>query len=162
MTPDYAKTKSIQYLALDVTTVTRGVVAHGVNCQGIMGSGAALAIRNQWLAAYEQYKKLCDAASDKGDLLKTVQIVPVGEDLYVANLFTQIYYGYDGRKYAELAAVKSALEIGLRKAQSLGLPYYMVKVGCQRGGLDWERDVEPFVQHLTNKYPDTDLYVCDL
>ncbi len=154
--------KQITYVAMDITSIARGVVAHGCNCQGVMGSGVALAIREKWPSIYEPYKQLCAGFEDKSKLLKTCQVLHVTDDIYVANLFTQETYGYDGKKYAELSAVKYGLEMAVRAAKSLDLPLYTVKVGSVRGGLDWIEDVEPFVLHLVNKYPEVEIFVCDL
>lgn len=92
----------------DVTAPIRGIIGHGVNCQGVMGSGVALAIRNKFPKAYEEYKTLCDNTVDKRDLLGTVQLVQINADLYIANMFTQFTFGGDGKKYASLQAVRDA------------------------------------------------------
>lgn len=92
----------------DVTAPIRGIIGHGVNCQGVMGSGVALAIRNKFPKAYDEYKALCDATADKRNLLGTVQLVQINEDLYIANMFTQFSFGGDGKKYASLSAVRDA------------------------------------------------------
>ena len=92
----------------DVTTPIRGIIGHGVNCQGVMGSGVALAIRNKFPKAYQEYLALCDATADKRNLLGTVQLVQITDELYVANMFTQFSFGGDGKKYASLSAVRDA------------------------------------------------------
>jgi ribosome-binding factor A len=92
----------------DVTAPIRGIIGHGVNCQGVMGSGVAWAIRNKFPKAYEEYKTLCDNTVDKRDLLGTVQLVQITDDLYIANMFTQFTFGGDGKKYASLQAVRDA------------------------------------------------------
>lgn len=48
----------VTYIVMDITTATRGIVVHGVNCQGVMGSGVALAIRTKWPQIFESYKKI--------------------------------------------------------------------------------------------------------
>ena len=92
----------------DVTAPIRGIIGHGVNCQGVMGSGVAWAIRNKFPKAYEEYKALCDATPNKHDLLGTVQLVQISDDLYIANMFTQFSFGGDGQVYASLDAVNGA------------------------------------------------------
>lgn len=152
----------INYEIKDITTVQRGIIVHGVNCQGRMGSGVALAIRNKWPEAYNRYMMLCRNTTKKENLLHTSQFVIVDEDLYVGNLFTQVFYGYDGKKYADLQAVKRTLEDAFKFAKGLQLPLYMPKIACTRGGLNWEFDVEATVKHYVNKYPDVYLTVCDV
>ena len=36
----------IQYKKGDLLSVTKGIIAHGCNAQGVMGSGVALQIKN--------------------------------------------------------------------------------------------------------------------
>lgn len=103
----------------DVTAPIRGIIGHGVNCQGVMGSGVAWAIRNKFPKAYEEYKTLCDNIADKHDLLGTVQIVQITDELYVANMFTQFTFGGDGKKYASLQAVRDACYFLERKRRAL-------------------------------------------
>lgn len=92
----------------DVTAPIRGIIGHGVNCQGVMGSGVAWTIRNKFPKAYEEYKALCDRTVDKQQLLGSVQIVQIDEDLFIANMFTQFNYGGDGKAYASIQAVRDA------------------------------------------------------
>jgi len=104
----------------DVTAPIRGIIGHGVNCQGVMGSGVAWAIRNKFPKAYEEYKALCDATADKADLLGTTQIVQITDELYVANMFTQFSFGGDGKVYASLDAVQEACsELRFKRAELL-------------------------------------------
>lgn len=102
----------------DVTSPKFGIIGHGVNCQGVMGSGVALTIRQKFPKAYEEYKKLCDEAGDRHNLLGTTQIVKVAPMLYVANMFTQFSFGGDGEQYATIQAVReacSSLQVGRDK-----------------------------------------------
>lgn len=92
----------------DVTSPTVGIIGHGVNCQGVMGSGVALTIRQKFPKAYEAYLELCARTSDRTNLLGTTQLVEVGPQLYVANMFTQFNYGRDGGPYASIQAVREA------------------------------------------------------
>lgn len=91
----------------DVTAPIKGIIGHGVNCQGVMGSGVALAIRNKFPKAYAEYLALC-ARKEPEELLGTTQLVQITDDLYVANMFTQLNFGGDGKVYASLDAVRSA------------------------------------------------------
>lgn len=93
----------------DVTAPVRGIIGHGVNCQGVMGSGVALAIRNKYPVVFEKYKEFCDAAESPEQLLGQVQMVEIQPDLYVANMFTQLSFGRDGQAYASSEALIAAL-----------------------------------------------------
>ena len=91
------------------------IIVHGVNCQGKMNSGVAKAIREAFPVVYEEYMKLYNNKqhggtvdgqtwsrfldSNRNDpLLGMAQVVRVGKTLYVGNLFTQQFYGRDGKK----------------------------------------------------------------
>ena len=162
----------IQYIKLDVANVLEGVVAHGCNCQGVMGSGVARAIRNKWNRAYVRYTELVaahrkDHHPDMSGLLGLSLIVNVDDyfsrpnSLFVANMFTQEYYGNDGKVYADSDAIREALKSTMSFCKGANLPLYMPPIGCGLGGLSWEVNVGPIVEELQREY-DVQVYVCDL
>lgn len=154
----------ITYIKKDITTVDRGIIAHGCNARGVQGSGVAAAIRKTWPSEFDAYHTLCNDFKDRAlSLLGYVQLVEVGEDvgtLYVANIITQLNYGRDGQVYADIDAVKDGLTRVIREARSLELPLYMPRIGCGLGGLDWDSQVGPILEQLNSK--DVEIYVCDL
>ena len=159
----------ISYVDLDLTTTTRGIVVHGVNCQGRMGTGIAKAIRNRWPSVYKAYMSFCEKHQrNKAGMLGFVLYVNTDEGLrlvglehYVANVFTQLYYGRDGAKYASPAAIEQGLSTVVSMAEMRGLPVYMPKIGCNLGGLDWETEVKPIVEKIGEEYPSVEIYVTD-
>ncbi len=162
----------IQFIKHDVTKTTYGVVAHGCNCQGVMGSGVALAIRKRWPTVYERYQAFVasyrkDHHPDMSGLLGVQQIINVTEpmmpsnSLFVANLFTQEYYGGDGKVYANLDAVVSGLDATLAFCKGANLPLYLPRIGCGLGGLNWDTQVGPALAELVDKY-EVEVFVCDL
>lgn len=164
---------SLRYIIKDVTTVTRGIVAHGVNCAGKMNSGVAKAIRNKWPEVYRRFMDHPTAQTPRGRcILGEVDFICIGdEDIVVANCYTQKTYGYDNKKYADLVGVIIALQhicqmLDLRIIGALDNPnvtaVYIPRIGCGLGGLDWDTEVGLFVEELARKYPQIDIYVCDL
>lgn len=153
----------ITYLKQDVTTVTNGIIAHGVNCQGVMGSGVARALRDKWPAIYPPYQQLCARAETDVELLGRVQYVtPRRSDVSIANCFTQVHYGRDGRRYADPEAIEKCLTQVAQSCNQLKLSLYMPKIGCGLGGLSWETEIEPMLQTISITYPDLEIYICDL
>jgi len=153
----------ITYLKKDITTVTRGVIGHGTNCLGAMGAGCALAIKNKWNNVYTDYVKLVQKQNNPGDLLGTTQVIEIIEnELYVANCFTQVYCGHDGKIYANISAIHDTLIHIAEFAMHHNLPLYIPMIGCKLGGLSWSNDVKPIVEELIESNPDLDLYVVDL
>jgi len=146
----------------NITEITRGVIAHGCNCQGVMGSGAAKALRDRWPMIFPPYQTVCRGAeANTSELLGKAVIVNVGVDLYVANLFTQNFFGSTG-VFASESAIEESLTYALTFAHENNLPLYAVKIGALRGGLDWETEVKPIYVSLESRFPTVDLIVCDL
>lgn len=141
----------------DITTVTHGVIPHGVNCQGVMGSGVAKAIKEKWPEIYNQFK---NGGTGK-KMLGEVQYSHVGKSLWVLNCFTQEYYGRDGKRYASLEAVQEALGAVFSFAATKKLPVCMPKIGCGLGGLSWSDEVMPIVTELSATY-DVSVFVYEI
>lgn len=117
------------------------VIAHQVNCQGVMGSGVAKQIREKWPNVYKAYRAECDPFTDLNKpLLGNCQLVQVNDNQHVANLFGQKYYGRDGRRYTSYDAIYDALtnlavQMMDNGMKSLAIPY---KMSSDRGGADWD------------------------
>ncbi len=153
----------ITYLKKDITTVEQGIVAHGVNTLGVMGAGAALAIRHKWIKAYTEYATLCrNSYKNPQELLGTVQIVDISSELVVANCFTQLSFGrYE--VHASAAAIKESLESVVDYAKVyFNQPIYMPKIGSGLGGLSWEFVVEPIIYDISLVNQDVQIFVCEL
>lgn len=149
------------------------VIAHGVNCQGKMGSGVAKSIKEKFPTAFADYKKLCDnkfepiprdnniwhsfLPKDRQDpLLGIAQLVKIDGYITVANLFTQQYYGSDGQKYADQKSIYAALmNLGQAIASRSDIPdrVALPKIGCGLGGLDWDTEVEPILREVYKSFP---------
>lgn len=151
----------------DITTVTKGVVCHGVNCRRAMGSGVALAIKTQWPDVYKTYM-----SSGQGpDMLGNTVVLQVTPQVFVANCYTQLdFKGYhrfvlkDDETEDILAqpeAISTSMRYAFTQAKSFGLPLYLPKIGSGLGGLEWARDVYPIIDVLTNiDFPDVDTTIC--
>lgn len=74
---------------------------------------------------------------------------------YIANLFAQVTYGYDGAKYTDLSALKECFEkvkyetiadeTNFLYNATIAMPY---KIGCCRGGADWDKEVFPMIKDV--------------
>ncbi len=154
---------SITYKKQDITTVSTGIVIHGVNCLGKMGSGVALAIRNKWSQVYTEYNEyVSNVTGTPADLLGLVQIVDIDTTLKVANCFTQVNYGNDGHKYANIDAVEETLSGVFTYASLYDLPIFLPTIGCGLGGLSWVNEVEPILKSLSEEYPQISVTVCTI
>lgn len=123
-----------------ITNSTCDVICHQVNCRGAMNSGVAKAVREKWPEVYVNYKFWCDVNAAE-DLLGREQMVLVEHesDRYVVNMFAQLNYGYDGKRYTSYDAFWNCLNELKQEmpegATSIAFPY---KIGCVRGGAEWE------------------------
>lgn len=128
----------ILYSDGDVLEAAEDIIAHQVNCQGKMNSGVARAIRNKWPSAFNDYLRFYKSADDKESLLGKILLSQVEDNKFVAHLFGQYNYGYDGERYTSYDALYDGLTYIKNLAQkfdkSIALPF---KIGSDRGGADW-------------------------
>lgn len=155
----------IEYLTKDLTTVTNGVILHGCNCSGAFGSGVAGAIRWKWPEVYEAFKR----NGIGKELLRTVDFNIIVErndgvkpPVIVANGYTQEFYGNDGKKYADLEAVASCLNIATIYCHTFDYDLFLPKIGCGLGGLSWEDEVKPLIEKASSNFPRVNIFVCDI
>lgn len=148
----------------NILNINQGIVAHGCNCQGVMGAGVAKAIRSKWPEAFQAYRDACVAKDYSKQLLGACIIVKITncDNLYIANCITQHRYGSDGKVYANIEAIKQAMKKVFEFANTTQLPLYTVKIGCGLGGLTWNKDVKPIFEQLSFEYPFVNFFVCDL
>lgn len=112
------------------------VLLHCCNGQGVMNSGIAKQIRQEFPDAFDMYKA-------QGYRLGTVSRA---EGIF--NMVAQEYYGYDGRKYVNYGALANCLKAvdgTLKDYMShyapfkIGIPY---KMASDRAGGDWKVVIE--------------------
>lgn len=150
----------IKYIVRDITTVTRGVIAHGCNCSHGFGSGVAGAIRKKWPGVYEAFMRMPSGKTMLG-AAHLIRIHPDKDTLYVANCYTQVFYGSNGR-FADPEAIRKSLNQAYGFADLYDLDIYMPQIGCGLGGLDWETEVKPIVVALDENYSRINTYVCKI
>ena len=112
------------------------VIIHGVNCQGVMGSGIAKQIRYEFPEAYLSYRHECQHGHG---ILGHVDYCPIpglSQPLMVVNAFTQDKYGRD-RRYVSYYALRQCFKkIAFAFADKrIGYP----KIGADRGDGDWDK-----------------------
>jgi O-acetyl-ADP-ribose deacetylase (regulator of RNase III) len=125
---------NIEYRKGNLLDVQYGVIAHGVNCQGVMGSGVALAVRQKYPQAYEDYRNFCasNILGGSASLLGEVQC-STEKNIVVANCFTQNFYG-TGKRQVNYEAVAKCFESLNQQTDRVNIP----KIGAGLGGGDWK------------------------
>lgn len=147
----------IEIITKDITTVETGVLINGVNCQNVMGSGVARAYFEKWPFVKEQYHLWHDAEHVLG---KFDPVVIEPERLYVANCWTQEFFGADKKVYADTGAILTSVSQAAMFARRRGLDVYAPWVGCGLGGLSTSQ-VKPILNSVSN-VTGCKIYVCEL
>lgn len=145
----------MEYIQGDITNETSGLIIHGVNCQGRMGSGVALAIKTKWPVIYDAYMNHEQGRKALGQ----VQYVEINDGLYVGNCWTQEFFGNDGRVYADRAALFRVLLQVFGFCAQRNLVLKTPKIAAGLAGLDWERDVVPLFELVQTAYPQVKVQV---
>lgn len=134
---------SITFIKQDLTTSDAEYICHQVNCQGKMNSGVAKAIREKWPIVYTTY---WNTFLTESNLLGKILLVDINEyeprtwpdQPAIINMFSQEFYGYDGKRYTSYDAFDNCLQKikeVIPKGSKIAFPY---KIGCDRGGANWE------------------------
>lgn len=133
----------------DLLSVTKGTIIHGVNSQGVFGSGVALAIKKKYPEAYKEYKE----AELFGHLyLGSVSKcwVENNDDLCIFNAVVQKFYGRDGKRYVNYCALAKCFEQAISHADCFDGGLHFPKIGAGLGGGDWSiieqiiNDADPY------------------
>lgn len=184
---------AIKTILKDITTVTRGIIIHGCNAQGVMGSGVALALKNKWPEIFGPYQNRVSkvranivnqlttqnaitldshefVSSEAWKVLRgtMVSVRPKLEpDVIIVNAFTQNFFG-SSTPDADLGAIVEAFNSLCYTITNFYTPphgmdrpiVYLPKIGSLRGGLDWDTQVLPALEHVASRFPNIDFVVC--
>jgi O-acetyl-ADP-ribose deacetylase (regulator of RNase III) len=119
-----------------------GVIVHGCNAQGAMGSGVAKIIRDKWPVAYKEYKSTYDKLGlETGDVVYAV--VDEELSLCVANAVTQEFYlNHPGAKgetvFIDYNSISTCFEdISEFMAEAGFKNLHMPLIGAGLAGGDW-------------------------
>jgi len=117
---------------------TYGLIAHGCNAQGVMGSGVAQAVRAKYPRAYDDYHT--EYVLNGHQLYTGTNIYSqVTDDLIVANCITQEFFGRDETKrYVSYDALDHCMQrlavfTEAKDITRVGIPC----IGAGLGGGDW-------------------------
>jgi O-acetyl-ADP-ribose deacetylase (regulator of RNase III) len=119
--------------------VTSGVIVHGCNAQGVMGSGVAKAIRDSYPGAYYTYVQMHMQRGLK--LGQVVYHVPFLR-LFIANAITQEMFG-GSQRHADYFAIRKAfrhigrLVEGFPRDGNFEVHFPLIGAGLANG--DWAK-----------------------
>lgn len=116
-----------------LTEVTDGIIVHGCNARGAMGSGIALQIKTKWPNCYTTY---VDAITDGRGLGTIVAWAHPTQNLIVANAIIQNDFGKDGRQYVKYSAIHRVFTaVALAAVEGFDVHYPLIGAGL--GGGNW-------------------------
>ncbi len=128
-------------------------IAHGCNAQGVMGSGVALAVKEKYHKAFQDYRNIYLYEDMRTGLALGRVIASVQEDdKIILNCITQRYYGREqGKRYCSYDAIDIAMtSIAEQMDWKVKFPgeagLSMPKIGCGLGGGHWPV-VEAIINH---------------
>ena len=131
---------------------TEHIIAHQVNCQRKMNSGVAKAIREKYPNVYEEYLK----TKPQLGLVDFIYADPDTGKQFIANMYSQDMYGYDGKQYTNYDAFKQCckhivkeckLSTCMGKTLAVAMPY---KIASDRGGADWDKIMDILLEEFTD------------
>lgn len=146
---------NINYTIGDATDPLRdrpGVIVHVCNDIGAWGKGFVMALSQRWTQPEHDFRAWAKGDGPLPYELGQVQIVPVGERLWVANLVGQ----HDIRRRQGLPPVRyEAIQQGLGRVAQEALrsdaAVHMPRIGCGLAGGTWDK-IEPIIEaELTGK-----------
>jgi O-acetyl-ADP-ribose deacetylase (regulator of RNase III) len=146
---------SVHYVTGDLLQADVQYICHQVNCQGRMASGIAKQIREKWPDVYTSYMDWYNYHHERGgerNLHGEAQFITVADNKTVINMFAQLFYGYDGKRYTSYDAFWSCLgniTQTVPKGSTIGFPW---RIGCGLGGANWEVIVTMIEQVLGTDY----------
>jgi len=114
------------------------VIAHQVNCQGVMGAGVAKAIKIKYPEVFAAYKNYCDQFSIE-EILGDYLPVNTNDGKMIANLFGQNSFGVKAQQ-TDYKKLYSALKFLREYMDDNGLTTlsfpYMIGCGLAGGDID--------------------------
>jgi len=70
----------------DITTITKGVIMHQVNCQDVMGSGVAKALYTKYPQVKEEFHKLAQTYDTPQKRYGMFQPIQINENLIILSI----------------------------------------------------------------------------
>jgi len=130
-----SKIQTVYGNVLDFTE--NAVMIHGCNCQGVMGSGVALAVREKYPDVYNIYVEHCSKHYDF--LLGGIQPITIRPDYMIINAFTQNLFGTTQRQvdYEAIYECFEQTNIWMNRLSEVRTLYFP-KIGAGLGGGNWE------------------------
>jgi O-acetyl-ADP-ribose deacetylase (regulator of RNase III) len=114
--------------------VSTGVIAHGCNSHGVMGSGFALGIKKFYPKCFEKY---VEDIGRYGFHLGDNSVYTHSESLVIYNCITQENYGRDGNRYVSYDALDRCMDFMFKRIAESNCNLNIPRMCAGLGGGDW-------------------------
>lgn len=123
------------------------IICHICNDAGAWGAGFVLAVSNRWKEPEEAYREMSPVERKLG----TAMLVPVTDDIIVANMIAQhnVYSDQNGLPPIRYGALRAALTAVNNAAYKIGATLHMPRIGCGLAGGRWE-DIEQIIKDVAS------------
>ena len=136
----------IIYVVGDIFESKDVCIVNPVNTVGVMGGGLALDFKRKYPEMYEVYKKHC--AENKLTVSTLMFYKPKNQERIICNFPTKIHW----KNPSKLSYVESGLIAFVNYYKDFNITSASFpKLGCGLGGLNWELEVRPIMEHHLNK-----------
>lgn len=153
----------ISYITNNLLEAPEGILLHGCNAKGVMGSGVAKAIRARHPIAYKIYHEKFET---DGLFVGEVIYVQINDHRWIANGITQANYGRSRKQFVDYDAINSVMINVNSFAREQGIKSVaMPLIGAGLGGGSWKIisdiiednliDVQPVVYLIDGKIPNS-------
>lgn len=149
----------IEFKKGDLFTSKCGCLVNTVNCVGVMGKGIALQFKEKYPHMFTVYKEACKKGQLKngGDLwlFHLGQFFPFG-DFVFTNYPKILCFATkeDWRNPSKLEWIERGLKNLVENYESFNIKSIAFpKLGCNNGGLNWEKEVKPLMIEYLSKLP---------
>lgn len=133
----------IEYQKGNLLDVKSGIIVHGANAQGVMGSGVAKVVKEKYPECFAEYRREYESLGlDLGSIvwwnsdMENRKNTPLPQLLFIANGITQKFYGTD-KRHVNYVAIADVFKEVIRQAKSIKLDVHFPKIGAGLGGGDW-------------------------
>lgn len=146
----------INKIEQDILEITEGIICHQVNCQGVMGAGIALKIKDKYPLAYRHYFSNVKTNPIHANPLGHCLISSI-YGLKIAHIFGQDLYGRD-KQYTDYKAVQTAFQelAAWNKVENLAI-FIPENMGCRNAGGDWKIYLDIIKETLDG----FDVFICE-
>ena len=136
----------ITYLASDLFQSPAQVLVNAVNTVGAMGKGIALKFKRKYPEMFTQYQAMCQ----QGEFGIGQLWLYKSPQKWVLNFPTKRDWRDKSRiEYVETGLTQFVKTYEAESITSISFP----RLGCGLGGLNWENEVRPLMEHYLNPLP---------